>query len=94
MPGVRNVELVLVGAIVLAGPSLLQAFSGGMAVATALVHLALALALCWAAGAVVERVIDSYSREARRREFANRLAQLAEARARLVQQARAETERR
>jgi hypothetical protein len=94
VPGVRNVELVLVAALVLAAPSLIQAFGGGISLTTALLRLTAAIALCWAGGAIVERVLDTYSRESRRREIERHLTTLAEARARLAQQARAEGEQR
>lgn len=76
MRGVRRVELVVVGALVLSAPSILQAFSGGIAPATALFRLAGALAVCWAVGAIVERTIDSYARQARQQELAERMEQL------------------
>lgn len=76
MRGVRRVELVVVGAIVLSTPSILQAFSGGIAVTTALLRLAGALLLCWAVGAIVERTLDAYARQARQKELAERIAQL------------------
>jgi hypothetical protein len=87
MPGVRNVELVIFAALVLSAPSLLQAFSGGIGLPSALVHLTFALALCWAGGAIIERVIDTYSREARRRENVERLQRILEAQARVAEQA-------
>jgi len=93
MPGVRNVELVVLSALLLSAPSLFQAFGGGISVATAFVRLAVALALCWAIGAIIERVIDAYARDSRRRQFEARIARIAEARARLVQQARSENGR-
>lgn len=80
MRGVRRFELVIIGALVLAGPSILQALTGGVVVTVALVHLALALALCWAVGAIVERTLDNYARQARQREIAQRIDQLRVAR--------------
>lgn len=81
MRGVRRVELVVVGAIVLSIPSIQQAFSGGIAPTSALLRLAGALALCWAVGAVVERTLDTYARQARQKELAERIEQLRAARA-------------
>lgn len=80
MRGVRRVELVVVGAIVLSTPSILQAFSGGIALTTALLRLAGALALCWAVGAIVERTLDAYARQARQKELAERIEKLRAAR--------------
>ena len=74
--GVRRVELVVVGAMVLSTPTILQAFSGGITLTSALVRLAGALALCWAVGAIVERTLDSYARQARQKELAERIEQL------------------
>lgn len=84
MRGVRRVELVVVGAIVLSTPSILQAFSGGIALTTALLRLAGALALCWAVGAVVERTLDAYARQARQKELNERIEQLRAARSAAV----------
>ncbi|HVB06596.1 MAG TPA: hypothetical protein VNF07_10170 [Acidimicrobiales bacterium] len=92
MPGVRNVELILIATLVVSLPTLLQAFAGGVGAAALLIRLTLALALCWAGGAIVERVVDTYARETRRREMARHLGTLAEARARLAAEARAEQE--
>jgi hypothetical protein len=74
--GVRRVELVVVGAVVLSTPSILQAFSGGIALTTALLRFAAALALCWAVGAIVERTLDTYARQARQKELAERIAKV------------------
>jgi hypothetical protein len=94
MPGVRNIELVLIATLVVSAPSLMQAFDGGLGTAALLVRMTLALALCWAGGAIVERVIDTYARESRRKEMARRLSTLAEARARLAEQTRSQQEAR
>jgi hypothetical protein len=80
MRGVRRFELVIIGALVLSGPSLVEALTGAVAPTTALVHVALALLLCWAVGAIVERTIDSYARQARQKELAERIDQLRSAR--------------
>lgn len=84
MRGVRRVELVVVGAIVLSTPSILQAFSGGIALTTALLRLAGALVLCWAVGAIVERTLDTYARQARQKELAERIARVKAARSAAV----------
>lgn len=76
MRGVRRVELVVVGAVVLSVPSILQAFSGGITLTTALLRLAGALVVCWAVGAIVERTLDTYARQARQKELAERIEQL------------------
>jgi hypothetical protein len=67
--GVRRPELVVAGAIVLCLPSLPSVLDGGLSPAAALVRFGIALALCWAAGAMIERVVDTYSRQARRAEL-------------------------
>lgn len=81
MPGVKRMELVIVAAIVISLPSFAQAFDGGVTVATALVRLGMGLLLCWAVGAIVERTIDAYAREARQKEIERRVAQALTARA-------------
>lgn len=63
--GVRRPELVLAAAIAVSLPMLPSFLSGAIGPAEILVRFAIALALCWAAGAVIERVYDSYSRQAR-----------------------------
>ena len=80
MPGVRNADRVLIGAIILSLPSLAQAFSGGISAAAALIRFVLALAVCWGFGALIERLVDSYSRQARQSDLARRMQQLAAAR--------------
>ncbi|MGH9088510.1 MAG: hypothetical protein ACRDYZ_10450 [Acidimicrobiales bacterium] len=67
--GVRRPELVVAGAIVLCLPFLPSVLDGGLSLASALVRFALAVTLCWAAGAVIERVLDTYSRQARQAEI-------------------------
>lgn len=84
MRGVRRVELVIVASLVLSTPSILQAFGGGIAPVTALLRLAGALVLCWAVGAIVERTLDNYARQARQRELSQRIEQLRAARGQLV----------
>jgi len=76
MRGVRRVELVVVAALVLSAPSIIQAFSGGIAMTSALVRLAGALALCWAVGAIVEGTLEAYARQARQKELAERIERL------------------
>ena len=78
--GVRRPELVVAAAIVLSLPFLPSVLDGGISPAAGLVRFAIALALCWAVGAVVERVVDNYARQARQAETARLLD---EARARL-----------
>ena len=65
MPGVKRFELVVVAALVVSLPSLAQAFSGGISLTSALVRVGLALLVCGAVGALVERTIDTYARDAR-----------------------------
>lgn len=79
--GVRRVELVIVAAIVLSTPTLLQAFSGGITMTSTLLRLAGALAICWAVGAIVERTLDAYARQARQKELAERIEQVRASRA-------------
>jgi hypothetical protein len=89
MPGIRHVELVIVAAIALASPSLVQALDGGIAPATAIMRVTIALLVCWACAAVVERITDSYSREARQREIERRIELITQARAEAVARTRA-----
>lgn len=79
--GVRRFELVVVAAIAVSTPSILQALSGGISLTTALVRLALALAVCWAVGAVVEGTLDNYARQARHKEIAERIERVQASRA-------------
>ena len=67
--GVRRPELVAAAAIVICLPSLPSVLDGGLSPSAALVRFALAMALCWAVGAVLERVLDTYSRQARQNEI-------------------------
>ncbi|MGH9082842.1 MAG: hypothetical protein ACRDY3_13360 [Acidimicrobiales bacterium] len=67
--GVRRPELVVAAAIVLCLPSLPSVLDGGLSPAGAFLRFAVAIALCWAAGAVIERVLDTYSRQARQAEI-------------------------
>jgi FAD/FMN-containing dehydrogenase len=80
MPGVKRFELVVLAALVVSLPSLAQAFSGGISLTSALVRVGLALLVCGAVGALVERTIDTYARDARQREIERRVAQAIEAR--------------
>jgi predicted naringenin-chalcone synthase len=89
MPGIRHVELVIVAAIALASPSIVQALNGGIAPATAIVRVVVALLVCWAGAAVVERITDNYSKEARQRELERRVEFIAQSRAEAVAKARA-----
>jgi hypothetical protein len=80
MPGVRNADRVIIGALVLSLPSFEQAFTGGISVAAVFVRFVLALLVCWGFGALIERLVDSYSRQARQTDLARRMQQLAAAR--------------
>lgn len=73
VPGVKRIELVVVAAIVVSLPSIVEAFDGGITVAAALVRIAIGLIVCGAVGAIVERTIDTYSREARQKEIERRV---------------------
>ncbi|MDA8291642.1 MAG: hypothetical protein M0Z33_08200 [Actinomycetota bacterium] len=75
MPGVKRIELVVVAGVVVSLPSITEAFNGGITVATALVRLALGLLVCGAVGAIVERTIDTYAREARQKEIERRVSE-------------------
>ena len=76
MPGVRNVDRVILAAIILSIPSFRDAFGGDMSIAALFVRLALALVLCWAGVAIIERVYDNYSRQARQKELARQLQEI------------------
>lgn len=78
--GVRRPELVLMAALVLSLPMLPSVLDGGISVASACIRFAIAIALCWAAGAVIERVYDTYSRQARQAQVRKAIE---EARARI-----------
>jgi hypothetical protein len=67
--GVRRPELVLAAALVVSLPALASVLGGGISVASGLLRFALALALCWAGGSVIERVHDAYSRQARQEQI-------------------------
>lgn len=76
IPGVRHTELVILAAIGLMLPALPALFDGALSPAAALVRFAIALVLCWACGAVIEGLIDTYGRQARQRQLEERLRQL------------------
>ena len=80
MPGVKRMELVVVAALLVSFPSFEQAFAGAVSPAAALVRFGLALLVCGAVGAIVERTIDAYARDARRKEIERRVAQARAAR--------------
>lgn len=80
--GVRRPELVLLAAIVVSLPMLPSILNGGISVASGCIRFAIAIALCWAAGAVIERVYDTYSRQARQAQIRKSIE---EARARMEQ---------
>lgn len=66
---VRRPELVIAAAIAVSLPMIPSFLDGAISVAAALVRFAVALALCWAASALVERVYGAYSRQARSTEI-------------------------
>ena len=80
--GVRRPDLVVAAALALSLPMLPSSMSGGISLASGFLRFAIALALCWAAGAVIERVYDTYSRQARQAQIRKAIE---EARARLEQ---------
>ena len=80
--GVRRPELVLLAAIVVSLPMLPSILNGGISVASGCIRFAIAIALCWAAGAVIARVYDTYSRQARQAQIRKSIE---EARARMEQ---------
>jgi len=80
--GVRRPDLVVAAALALSLPMLPSIMNGGISLASGFLRFAIALALCWAAGAVIERVYDTYSREARQAQIRKAIE---EARARLEQ---------
>ncbi|HMD45969.1 MAG TPA: hypothetical protein VKG43_07410 [Acidimicrobiales bacterium] len=82
MPGVRRPELVALAAILVSLPSLPAALSGAISPAAALIRFGIALALCWAGGALVERVYDTYARQSRQREIERIVSLMKEARTR------------
>jgi hypothetical protein len=67
--GVRRPELVIAAAIAISLPMLPSFLDGGISPVSAIVRFAIALALCWAAGSVIERVYDTYARHAREAEI-------------------------
>lgn len=83
--GVRRPELVLLAAIAVSLPMLPSIMNGGISLASGFIRFAIAIALCWAAGALIERVYDTYSRQARQAQIRKAVE---EARARLEQPAR------
>lgn len=81
MPGVRHADRVILLAILCTSPAIRAAFSGALSPAALCIRFVAALLLCWAGGAVVERVFDTYSRQARQTEIARQIARLAALRA-------------
>lgn len=67
--GVRRPDLVLFCAAVVSLPVVWSFLDGGMSLAAALVRVAIAIALCWGAGAATERVYDTYARQVRQEEI-------------------------
>jgi hypothetical protein len=86
--GVRRPELVLLAALVLSLPMLPSVLDGGISVASGFLRFGVAIALCWAAGAVIERVYDTYSRQARQAQIRKAIE---DARARMDKAARETT---
>ena len=77
MPGVRHADRVILLAIVVTMPAILNAFDGALSPAALCTRFAAALMICWAAGAVIERIFDTYTRQARQTEIARQIARLA-----------------
>lgn len=73
--GVRRPELVLLAALLLSLPMLPSILNGGISVASGFLRFAVAIALCWAVGAVIERVYDTYSRQARQAQIRKAIEQ-------------------
>lgn len=66
---VRRPDLVIAAAIAVCLPMLPSFLSGAIGPASALVRLAIALFICWIAAAIVQRVLDTYSAQARQAEI-------------------------
>jgi hypothetical protein len=66
---VRRPELVVAAALVLSLPFLPSVLDGALSPAAAIMRFAIALVLCWALAAVVERVVGTYARQARHAEI-------------------------
>jgi hypothetical protein len=81
MPGVRHADRVILLALVLSAPAIVQTFGGALSPAALFIRYVGALLICWAGGAVIERVFDTYSRQARQTEIARQIARLAALRA-------------
>jgi uncharacterized membrane protein YraQ (UPF0718 family) len=81
MPGVRHADRVILMAITLSIPSIRETFDSAMTPAALLLRFVAALMICWAGGAIVERVFDTYSRQARQTEIARQIARMAALRA-------------
>jgi hypothetical protein len=77
MPGVRHADRVVLLALVVSAPAIIGAFDGALSATTAALRFVLALLVCWAAAAVVERVVATYLRQARQAEIARQIARLA-----------------
>lgn len=61
----RRPEVVVAAALALSLPMLPSFLDGAISPASALIRFAVALALCWGAVAIIERVYDTYARQAR-----------------------------
>ncbi len=67
--GVRRPGLVVAAAILVSLPMIPSFLDGGISVAAVTLRFGIAVALCWAGGAVIERVYDGYARKAREAEI-------------------------
>jgi predicted naringenin-chalcone synthase len=76
MRGVRRPELVVLAAIVVSLPSIDLLLNGSLGLAAALIRFTIAVAFCWAGGAILETLFDTYSRQARQRELEQRIRSL------------------
>ena len=81
MPGVRHADRVILLALFLSAPAIRETFNSAMSLPSLCLRFVAALLICWAGGAVVERVFDTYSRQARQTEIARQISRLAALRA-------------
>jgi len=63
---VRRPELVLAGALALCAPMIPGVLDNNITIVTAGTRLLVAIIACWCAGSMLTKLIDRYSREARR----------------------------
>jgi len=71
---VRRPDLVLAGAVVICLPMVPGVLNGNIAPISAGIRLAIAIVICWAAGALLTSIIDRYSAEVRRTQALKLLA--------------------